>query len=261
MDFANRIGYDNFVWWLGVVEDDQDPLHLGRCRVRIFGSHSPNLDLIPTDSLPWASPARPSNYSKSNDTPRLGEYVMGFFLDGLSSQFPVMLGVIPGVPQEEPRAATGFSPLAREYNAPQANNTTANTATDGTVIHQFVTTGVIVTDTGDETDRLAKRYPQPPANAPAMGLNRVGEPTTPANAYTANGTIIALTNSDLVHSCDFRFLVDFGDLNIGTIENPIKLIQDSIKDAKNKAAAIIKTLLSKLLDTFRVTFKIGRAHV
>ena len=30
-DFAGKNG---FIWWVGVVEDRQDPLKLGRCRVR-----------------------------------------------------------------------------------------------------------------------------------------------------------------------------------------------------------------------------------
>ena len=33
------MGTNGFVWWQGVVEDRQDPLQLGRCRVRILGWH------------------------------------------------------------------------------------------------------------------------------------------------------------------------------------------------------------------------------
>ena len=32
--------YGEFVWWQGVVEDRDDPLKLGRCRVRIVGYHT-----------------------------------------------------------------------------------------------------------------------------------------------------------------------------------------------------------------------------
>ena len=115
-DFQNRLGHDNFVWWIGVVEDRDDPLKLGRCRVRIFGSHTEDLNLIPTSSLPWASPLYPVNDSKSFSTPMEGDYVFGFFMDGLSSQAPTMLGVFPGVPQKESAPGTGFSAVAKAYS-------------------------------------------------------------------------------------------------------------------------------------------------
>lgn len=225
MDFTNRLGHDNFVWWLGVVEDNIDPLNLGRCRVRIFGTHNPNLDIVPTDTLPWATPLTPTTVPASVAAPLRGEYVAGFFLDGLSSQNPVMLGVLPGIPQEEPRAGTGFSALAVTYN-----NATAQ---------QVVT----------------KTDPVPPTVAPANKLQRPGVPTTPANSYTVANTVTAWTNSQLVHSCDFRFLINLGDLNIGTIQNPITLIKQAIANAKNKAAALVRVLLAQLLDKFRIGLK------
>lgn len=224
MDFVNRIGYDNFVWWIGVVEDDRDPLKMGRCRVRIFGSHNQNLELVPTDTLPWASPVNPTNNSKKIDPPMPGEYVLGFFLDGLSSQFPVMLGVIPGIAQEEPKPGTGFSSLAREYNNP------------------------------DIIKLNQEKVPVIPNNAPNMALQQVGKASVPQNAVTANNTVLGLNNSNLVHSCDFRFLFNLGDLNIGGLENPLTLIQQAIANAKNKAAAMIRVLLSQLLSNFRLAF-------
>ena len=108
-DFQNRIGYDNFVWWLGVVEDRQDPLKMGRCRVRIFGSHNPNKQLVPTDSLPWAQPMIPVNESLTAGTAQEGDFVFGFFLDGLSSQSPCIIGVFPGIPQEYANNSKGFT--------------------------------------------------------------------------------------------------------------------------------------------------------
>lgn len=230
MDFTNRIGHDNFVWWLGVVEDNNDPLYLGRCRVRIFGTHSPNLDLVPTDTLPWATPLVPTTVPSSSAVPLRGEYVAGFFMDGLSSQFPVMLGVMPGIPQEEPQPGVGFSALAVEYSSNQ------NSAE--------------VKETVKKTDPVA-----PTDKAPAMKLQRPGQPTTPAVAYTVANTITAYTNSQVVHSCDFRFLINLGDLNIGAIENPITLIQQAIANAKNKAAAMIRALLAQLLSNFRIGFQ------
>ena len=95
----NFAGLNGFVWWVGEVETRIDPLGLGRCQVRIFGWHTPNKELIPTDDLPWAHPVYPINNSKSFSAPMVGDWVVGFFMDGESGQFPVMFGVLPGLKQ------------------------------------------------------------------------------------------------------------------------------------------------------------------
>jgi len=91
-------GLNGYVWWIGVVEDRKDPLNLCRCRIRIFGWHTDDKVMIPTDGLPWAQPILPINGSKEFSTPKEGEWVTGFFLDGQSGQFPIYNGVIPGIP-------------------------------------------------------------------------------------------------------------------------------------------------------------------
>jgi len=93
-------GKNGFIWWIGVVEDRQDPIKLGRCRVRCVGWHAENKMQLPTDMLPWAMPAYPVN-SVNTYTPREGDMVFGFFLDGESGQNPVILGVFPGIPLKE----------------------------------------------------------------------------------------------------------------------------------------------------------------
>ena len=47
--------------FVGVVEDRNDPLSLGRCRVRAFGIHTEDKAMIPTEDLPWATPVMPFN--------------------------------------------------------------------------------------------------------------------------------------------------------------------------------------------------------
>ena len=86
----------NFIWWVGVVEDRNDSLQIGRCRVRILGYHTDNKQDMPTDELPWAYPAMPIN-TPSRTTPVgpvEGTWVMGFFRDGNSAQQPVMTNII-----------------------------------------------------------------------------------------------------------------------------------------------------------------------
>lgn len=91
---------DGFIWWVGVVEDRKDPEKLGRCRVRIFGYHTDNKNVIPTKDLPWAVPIQPitsagiSGIGSSPLGPVEGTWVLGFFIDGNDMQQPAMLGTI-----------------------------------------------------------------------------------------------------------------------------------------------------------------------
>ena len=39
----------------------------------------------------------PLNNSKHFSSPRVGEWVVGFFMDGEQAQLPVMMGVLPGL--------------------------------------------------------------------------------------------------------------------------------------------------------------------
>lgn len=91
------LGVNNFVWWVGVVEDNKDPLKVARCRIRIFGWHTADKNLIPTEDLPWSQAVLPINNSLSFNVPQMGDWVTGYFFDGQSGQFPAYFGVLPGV--------------------------------------------------------------------------------------------------------------------------------------------------------------------
>lgn len=93
----NFAGKNGFIWWFGVVEDRQDPLRLGRCRVRCVGWHADDKMRLPTQDLPWAMPSLPTNNTNPY-APREGDMVFGFFVDGENAQEPVILGVLPGIP-------------------------------------------------------------------------------------------------------------------------------------------------------------------
>ena len=96
-DFQGKGG---FIWWVGVVENRIDELGFGRCQIRIFGWHddgNPKTKLsLPLKDLPWATPLIPCNTAKTFSSPELGDWVVGFFLDGQSGQFPIMMGILPG---------------------------------------------------------------------------------------------------------------------------------------------------------------------
>jgi hypothetical protein len=104
-DFAGKNG---FIWWIGVVEDRQDPLKLGRCRVRCAGWHSDNKMILPTVGLPWAIPILPVN----NPNPyavKDGDMVIGFFVDGENAQQPMIFGTLPSIPLEAVNRQQAFN--------------------------------------------------------------------------------------------------------------------------------------------------------
>ena len=105
---TSYMGLGGFVWWMGVVENRKDPLNLGRCQIRAFGWHSSNKSDIPTEDLPWAQPLIPVNSSQIISTPKEGDYVMGFFTDGESAQFPIIMGILPGIPTVPADRGKGF---------------------------------------------------------------------------------------------------------------------------------------------------------
>jgi phage gp45-like len=97
----NFLGQDGFIWWIGVVEDVNDPMRLGRFRVRCFGYHPPKKDnAVPKEDLPWATPIHPINTPNLYATPNEGDWVFGFFMDGPVAQEPAVIGYIPAIPQK-----------------------------------------------------------------------------------------------------------------------------------------------------------------
>lgn len=179
--FKNKLGDDGINWWVGVVEDRNDPLNASRYKVRIFGSHTTNLEELPTKNLPWAIVTYTPNLGKSFGALIEGTWVTGFFLDGESKQAPVITGVIMSIPQEDiddttPRA---FSAYAKRYNDPAvAAAAEANTP-------------IVYTDT------------------PAQKQLRPGNPTIPALVYTKQGTGVQKSDDNRAHVCDIRENIRF----------------------------------------------------
>lgn len=90
-------------WFVADVIDHTPPYGLeGRVKIRIHGVHNPSTREISQHDLPWAQvvlPTTESGVSGLGRTPRLssGATVFGFFMDGKSSQIPLVLGSIPKV--------------------------------------------------------------------------------------------------------------------------------------------------------------------
>lgn len=111
----NFIGRGNFTWFIGVVEDRDDPVQLGRVRVRCYGYHTDDKGQIPTNELPWAIPINPiqsASVSGVGHSPTglvEGSWVVGFFMDGDDAQEPMIMGSIYGAPSSLADPNLGFN--------------------------------------------------------------------------------------------------------------------------------------------------------
>lgn len=120
----DQMGKNGFVWFHGVVEDVDDPLMMGRVRVRCFGFHTGDKDLLPTDSLPWATTLQPitsaavSGKGRSPTGVLTGSWVVGFFRDGINCQDPIIIGTFAAYPEPDPDTGKMSNPK-EGFNDPQ----------------------------------------------------------------------------------------------------------------------------------------------
>ena len=85
--------------FIGVIEDINDPLERNRVRVRVYGKHTEDTALIPTDTLPWSTimmPVTEASVPGVGSTIGLvqGSWVVGFFSDPDESE-AVIIGSLP----------------------------------------------------------------------------------------------------------------------------------------------------------------------
>lgn len=98
--FVNNIRNDYSLFYRGVVVDVNDPLKLGRAKVRIPSLHGVNSRLenfVPDASLPWATPAvwsSAGNDMGTFDPPTAGNRVFVTF-EGGKAEYPIYFGGIP----------------------------------------------------------------------------------------------------------------------------------------------------------------------
>lgn len=91
----------NLEFFIGDVEKILDPLYIGRIKVRVYGDHTLDSEILPTDDLPWATvlnDIHSHSTTGKGQTPlglRIGSKVVGFYLDA-TKQRPVVLGAIAG---------------------------------------------------------------------------------------------------------------------------------------------------------------------
>lgn len=114
---TTNAGRSGFIWWFGTVEDVNDPLMLGRLRVRIINMQTDNSVLLSTEDLHWAQVIQPIYSAALNGigiSPTgivVGSTVIGFFGDGKEGQLPIVFGSLAGIPDNH-----DVNGLAREIN-------------------------------------------------------------------------------------------------------------------------------------------------
>jgi len=109
-----HMGLDGFIWFIGVVENRNDPSKMGRVQVRCVSFHTDNKNDLPTEDLPWATTMLPTTSSANSGlgtNPFLAEgtWVLGFFLDAKNKQQPIVLGTLPGKPSSLGDITKGFN--------------------------------------------------------------------------------------------------------------------------------------------------------
>ena len=128
-NFINNGG--GFAWFTGVIEDIDDPMEMGRYRVRCYGYHNADKTTekgIPTEDLPWAMTMLPvtsasmSGVGQSATGLLRGTWVIGFFRDGINAQDPVIMGSIPSITSTVDYQS-GFTDPSERYPSENKLNT------------------------------------------------------------------------------------------------------------------------------------------
>lgn len=121
------------MFYIGIVENNIDPLKLGRLQVRVFGIHTFNRSntdeqdkIIPTNDLPWAYPIFPNSNSCTDGISDFSGIVNGtrvaiIYMDKYQQQ-PFYLGVLPYTFSELPDFRNGFTDFAKQHPSEDFKN-------------------------------------------------------------------------------------------------------------------------------------------
>jgi len=127
-----NIGDEGFRWFIGTVEDLEDPEKTGRVKVRIQGIHPDQKTKVPTSALPWATILLPTSSASLKKVGsfatgmELGTTVVGFFMDGRDGNYPIILGTLAGKEKvgddntnDLPDEALGRSKIVKKQDGPE----------------------------------------------------------------------------------------------------------------------------------------------
>jgi hypothetical protein len=121
-------------FFIGVVEDINDPSEKNRVRVRIYGKHTEDVTLIDTEDLPWSNVVMPcTDGSISNVGSSLGlvqgSWVIGIFVDSEKENDPLIIGSLPSestrrLPTDGFCDPDGIHPYENGNDLPKSASTT-----------------------------------------------------------------------------------------------------------------------------------------
>jgi hypothetical protein len=106
-------------FYKGVIEANDDPLQIGRVRVRVLELHSASIIDVPTNTLPWANIIQPLSFGGFNSgfgisgVPITGTWVW-CFVDLKDTNNIVVIGAISGINTEK-SSNQGFSDPTGTY--------------------------------------------------------------------------------------------------------------------------------------------------
>jgi len=226
-------GRDGFIWWHGVVEDRQDPLYLGRCKVRILGWHTEDKSELPTRNLPWAQVLMPvtsasqTNVGHAPVGPVEGTWVMGFYRDGELAQEPVIMGTIPGIPENFAEQGTGFNDPRLDVKVSDLNSIDNEGSAISGVVEQSLNSypfppKIIETAGGKEAVVSAytnkERLSEPGGSLYPREINK---PTTSRYARGRNDSSTKLDSKNIISSKN-------SDLGTAVINIPAMSLSDNL---------------------------------
>jgi hypothetical protein len=112
---------EDIVTFQGVVEDIKDPLGTGHVRVRVIGTHSENVQEIPTDKLPWAMVEVAAGMAHLFSGPKNGDWVTGYYRKNkagvIDTERPIVSSVIvSGIRSVEIRQPTNSNAIIKAVN-------------------------------------------------------------------------------------------------------------------------------------------------
>tara|TARA_B100001996_G_scaffold179268_1_gene136901 strand:- start:249 stop:2828 length:2580 start_codon:yes stop_codon:yes gene_type:complete len=203
---VNFVGKDGFYWWVGEVEDHEDPMKLGRVRCRVLGYYTNvqggTTSDLPTKFLPWATvlqtTAQSGNDKQGESSGQLqpGAIVMGFFMDGDNAQMPIVIGVLRVQKSDKTKKTKKFAFTGQDMEPGIAPNPAAthplfpnssNATTEEEGYSKDSNTSVNIPSDDTDGDGEEPNGPQSPNNLTNKGVGKlapkIGDKPRPA----ANG--------------------------------------------------------------------------